>query len=71
MFCYWYKDCRGKDTTNPDYFKFIQTSTMPEAQLLVISVKEQSRCFEVLHKPTRIRMVSLHNGAPHYGPWHT
>lgn len=70
MFCYWYKDCQGKDTTNPNYFQFIQTGTMPETKLLMISMKEQSRCFEVLHRPTRIRMVSLHHGLIHYGGWH-
>ena len=71
MFCYWCKDCRGKDTSSVNYFKFIQTTTMLEATLAAVATKEQFRCFEVLHKPTRIRMVSLHNGAPHYGPWHT
>ena len=69
MFCYWYKDCRGKDTTNPNYFQFIQTDTMTETKLLMISMKEQSRCFEVLHKPTRIRMLSLHYGIITYRPW--
>lgn len=70
MFCYWYKDCRGKDTTNVDYFKFVQIETLCDTTLLNLAAKEQFKCFEVLHKPTCIRMITLQHKQINYGSWH-
>lgn len=57
MYSYWYKDCRGKDITGLEAQRYIQTSDIQEC--MKYSTKEEFKCFEWEHKPTRTRMINI------------
>jgi len=70
MFCYWYRDCHGKDVVGFDSNKFKQTESVDIPFLVMLALKE-GRCFEFKHKPTSIRMVYLEGGKITYSAWNS